>query len=1089
MNPETFTSAQRQRIRALFDEASELSASAQSAWLAAACPDDALVGDAVAQLLRWQNDADEFLENESAAAWLALPQPSVAAELQPGQVYGVYQLMRELGKGGMGVVFLARRTDKVHEEPVAIKFVWPGFGQEAVQRFLDERRILARFNHPNIARLLDGGSAAGGMHYLVMEYVEGQPLTSYCQTQRLNLTERLTLFRTICEAVQYAHRNLVVHRDLKPSNLLVIPAPDGQVGTPKLLDFGIAKLLARDGESAAASTLTRASQQPFTPRYASPEQMRNEPITTATDVYSLGVLLYELLTGVSPYRVATEAMPDLTRAVCEEEPARPSTRLAEQDTASAPPFLPAVLRGDLDRIVLKALQKDATQRYASVEQFSEDLRRYLSGEPVLARPATWRYHVGKYVQRNRAVVTMASLLALTLLGVALVTTEQLRASRSRERTQRRELYAADMRQAGQEWSERNLGRARELVERYQGDLSKIDGVELRGFEWGYLWNALHPLQQTWQHKDDANEIIVSPDGQYAFVAMQNGVIELWNLNTGQFERIFAQQATRIRALALSRDGRRLVSAGDKGMFHVWEVATGQSIMQNSQASAVKIYSAALTQDGAQLLTGGNDGLVNLWDVASRRLQYTLRYSDGWVHGVEFSPDGRWLAAAGTESSELKLWERQTGAALPSLVISSKSFFDLEFSSDGQWLAAATRSSGEVLIWNARSRQLLKTLMVAPPESIWSIAFSADGNQIATAGSGRVIRLWDWVTGSELSQVIAEFEVSTLAFVSDSNRQVLLATNGTTTQVFDFARLRASVSKMPLTSDMTSLALAPDGKTCAYGDASGQLALIDLVTGKQGIFSLTQDLPIEQVAFSPDGKLLAIAYGNSNKTSTVELRDPVTGALRLSSDVLGHYVNAFDFSPDGQTLAIANNDGTFNIRQVSNLQPSLTIRDHPSNVYRIKYAPTGQHLISLHENFYCKGWDARTGQQLFAAPCLGLGGFSPDGKLFASTDKRFNITLRDAATGAAVRVLKGHSNLLGALVFSPDGQRLASGGDDLSIRLWEVTTGHELLAFKGHTRRVTALAFAHDGQALFSGGKDKTLRIWRTATLAGMPTRP
>ncbi len=1074
MNPAPLTPARRQRVKELFDEACEMAPAAQARWLTEVCADDEAVKAEVENLLRAAVAEPSLLEHQVAAELLALP---LAPAL--GQTVGAYRLLREIGQGGMGTVYLAERTDDIPHEPVALKLVRSGLNREAVARFQRERELLARLNHPNIARLLDGGDTETGWLYLVMEYVEGQPITRYCRERSVSLIERLKLFRTVCEAVQFAHQNLIVHRDLKPDNLFVT-----ETGEPKLLDFGIAKLLESDAAVSAPSTLTRASQQPYTPLYASPEQIRNEPITTASDVYSLGVVLYELLTGAKPYRTATEKLPDIIRAVCEEEPERPSVRLAEFIKAAPDNTNPtqlAELRGDLDNIVLKALHKEAAHRYTTVEQFSDDLLRYLSGEPVTARPATWRYRTGKYVRRNRAVVTLASLLALTLLSVALVTTWQLRASRSREREQRRRLYAADMRQAGQDWLERNLGRARELVERYQGDLSKIDGAELRGFEWGYLWNALHPLQQTWQHKDAANEIAVCADGQRAFVAMQNGAVELWNLNTGQFERIFAQQATRIRALALSRDGRRLVSAGDNGVFHVWEVATGQSVMQNPSASTVKIYSAALTRDGAQLLTGGNDSLVNVWDVTSQRLLHSLRYSDGWVNGVEFSPDDRWVVAAGTGSSEVKLWEARTGAALPSLVISSKSLFDLEFSPDGQWLAAATRVSGEVLIWDVKSRQLAQTLTVAPPESFWSLAFSADGKQIATAGAGRVVRLWDWAAKRELSQVVAEFDVSTLAFVPDPTRQVLLVTNGTTTQVFDFARMRAPVAVMPLGSDLVSLALAPDGRTCAYGEASGQLTLTDLATGRQSVLSLTQNLPIEQVAFSADGQTLGVAYGNSNKSSTVELRDPVTGALRLSSGALGHYVNSFDFAPDGLTLATANSDGTFIIRQAATLQPTLTIPDDPSDVYRVKYAPTGRQLISLHENYYCKGWDARTGQPLFAYRCLGLGGFTPDGKLFVSTDNLFNITLRDAATGAAIRVLKGHTNFLSAMAFSPDGQRLASGGDDLSIRLWDVSTGHELLALKGHTRRITALAFAPDGQTLFSGGKDKTLRIWQTAT--------
>lgn len=315
------TPAQHQRIKDLFDEACDLPTAAQADWLAQACPDDAAVRAEVEKLLQWQAAQPEFLEAQSAADLLGIHATNIP-QLVAGRELGPFRLVRELGQGGGGTVYLAERADGAYAQQVAIKLVWPGFGSEALLRFRQEREILARLEHPHIARLLDGGATAEGWHYLVMEYVEGQPLTTYCQAQQLTIPARLALFRSICAAVQYAHQNLIVHRDLKPSNILVT-----QDGTPKLLDFGIAKLLERDAQ---ALTLTGTGQQPFTPLYASPEQIRNEPITTASDVYSLGVLLYELLTGVRPYGANATTPPEQMRAVCEDDPPRPSTVVAER---------------------------------------------------------------------------------------------------------------------------------------------------------------------------------------------------------------------------------------------------------------------------------------------------------------------------------------------------------------------------------------------------------------------------------------------------------------------------------------------------------------------------------------------------------------------------------------------------------------------------------------------------------------------------------------------------------------------------------------------------------------------------------------
>ena len=341
----------------------------------------------------------------------------------PGKARGSapYELLSEIGRGGMGVVYLARRADDEFQRRVAIKLVSGGLADEvALGRFRSERQISASLDHPHIARLLDGGTTAAGEPYFVMEYVEGEPLLSYCETRGLTTRERLRLFQDVCAAVQYAHQNLVVHRDLKPGNILV--TPDGQA---KLLDFGIAKML--DPGTARTGPETSTLYRMLTPDYASPEQVRGQPVTTASDVYALGVVLYELVSGRRPYHVQNPEPAELLRLVCDEDPDKPSTVAAARDVS-----------GDVDAIVMKAMRKEPQLRYLSAEALSEDIARYLQGRPVLARRGTSGYRAGKFVRRHRFGVAAAAVILLALAGGLWATLREARRAREAEaRAERR----------------------------------------------------------------------------------------------------------------------------------------------------------------------------------------------------------------------------------------------------------------------------------------------------------------------------------------------------------------------------------------------------------------------------------------------------------------------------------------------------------------------------------------------------------------------------------------------------------------------------------------------------------------------------
>ena len=432
-----------EKLNRIFAGAVELSATQQSVYLRDACGDDQRLLREAEAILRASNQAarQDFLEADAFAAGAKILAIGSVDDVTVGKTIGNYKVIKEIGRGGMGSIYLAERADFQHR--VALKVIKRGMDtDEIVRRFEQEREVLAALNHPNIARLLDGGTTDDGLPFLVMEYVEGLPLTAYADENGLNVDERLALFRKICSAVAYAHQNLIVHRDLKPSNILV----DSE-GEPKLLDFGIAKLLSPDRSGQTTETGLRL----LTPEYASPEQIRGERVTTTSDVYSLGVLLYELLTGKKPYQITSRNAAEIMRVVCETAPERPSsvvpvsspwpvvdTTQRSKNATTPGTRITRSLKGDLDNIILKALQKDSELRYFSVEQFADDIDRYLSGLPVIARRATLGYQFTKFIERNRTAAAFASVALIAILaGSSIAVWQAVVARQERARAENR----------------------------------------------------------------------------------------------------------------------------------------------------------------------------------------------------------------------------------------------------------------------------------------------------------------------------------------------------------------------------------------------------------------------------------------------------------------------------------------------------------------------------------------------------------------------------------------------------------------------------------------------------------------------------
>ncbi len=649
------------------------------------------------------------------AAHLAPAQANSRVEEQPGSVIGRYKLMEKIGEGGCGMVYVAEQTEPVRRR-VALKVIKLGMDtRSVVARFEAERQALAMMDHPNIAKVLDAGATDTGRPYFVMELVRGVKITEFCDQNQLPTQERLKLFIEVCRAVQHAHQKGIIHRDLKPSNILVT-VNDG-VPVPKVIDFGIAK--ATQGDLTDKTVYTQFQQLIGTPAYMSPEQaeMTSVDINTRTDIYGLGVLLYELLTGKTPFEakeLLEAGLDEMRRTIREREPLRPSTRLntlveAELRTAAKarqtePPKLLHLVRGDLDWIVMKCLEKDRAHRYDTANGLAMDLQRHLSNEPVVARPPSAAYRFQKLVRRNKLVVGAAGAVAVVLLfGGALSTFEAFRARRAerlatekstvaqeqRQRAEgsesaaRQEAYASDINLAQRALAEDNFGLARKLLERYrpekqaEGRKQKAES-DLRGWEWRYLWQQCtsDALLKLWQSKSGVQDLAISRDGKWLAVGeidegAGTAVLDISNLGAPWV--ITNLYPTGLANLAFSPEPL-LAFCGDEHTatnwhqsVHLWNSQTTRKLFDLPPGN----YCAGLafSRDGRSLFASAvnpmsaADGQLTLWRIPEGTLltNYTAfipwpEYGNGYV---AVDPN---LKSAAICGAELQLIDLSNGQA-------------------------------------------------------------------------------------------------------------------------------------------------------------------------------------------------------------------------------------------------------------------------------------------------------------------------------------------------------------------------------------------------------------------------------------------
>ena len=1093
-----------ERVREVFELVWDRAAEERERALNEACADDDALRAQVLGLLQAHAEAGDFLETPpfltgSPDDYFA-PTPDFT-----GRRIGPYELQYEIGRGGMSSVYLGSRVDDEYRRQVAVKLVWPGPDtEEVIRRFKQERQILADLDHPNIARLLDGGTTEDGWPYIVMEYIEGQPITAYCDERRLSINERLKLFQTVCDAVEYAHRNLVIHRDLKPGNILVT-----EEGVVKLLDFGVAKLLTPES-GAEPRALTRTGLHWMTLEYASPEQMREDPITAASDVYSLGALLYELLTGERPFDLADRPLHEVMRTVCNDDPQPPSGRAGRIETkaGSETVKLRRRLRGDLDNIVLTALRKEAHRRYATVEQFSEDITRHLSGQPVKARGDGLGYRAGKFVRRNKTGTAIAATIFIALVATAVFAWRQAR-------EQRRARYAREMQQELESWAENDIAGVNERLERYIPTGREED---LRGFEWRYLWRLGHRELAVLRHDEQADYyfkgfasqwILTMADGGWHYIWDQEtlqriaklkmplsyvdrrlmqaaGVtdghtVKIVDLPAGNVRRSFSDPSTRIAIARLFDDMERAVTGHDDGAVKFWDVAAGR-VVDTLQGRLGRVTTLYFNIDRSRMLVGIDHRVLQLWDVGGKRVLRTFEFEYDLERrlGLSYGHGLFWL---NTLDDTVKFYDIATGRNVATLIDPGNRINFAE--ARGQFLVICGEDKTTKLYEMPGLRRI--ATFTGHTEGVTYVDIAPDGKIMVTASHDRTIRFWEIATQRERAVIKGHVgEIYNVRFFLDGRRLISSGDDGAV-KIWDVDAALEPESLIGHTGRVYSVAFSPDGRMIATASQDRTIKLWDAQTGKALKTFEGSGGQVLCVAFAPDGRRLV----SSGEVTAAFVWDVSTGQVLNRLTGHGAQIHSVTFSPDGRLIATGCDDGYIRLWDAVTGQLLRAIRGHGNTVWSVAFSPDSRTLASGGLDRTVKLWDVATGRDVATLTnhtgAIWSVAFSRDGQRLLTAGADQTAKLWDVKSRREIRAFTGHSNEIFEAAFSPDGKRIATASNDHSVRLWNAETGQELLRLNDHTDQVWSVAFSPDGRTLASGGWDRTVRLRRAAAEGEAPS--
>jgi WD40 repeat protein/serine/threonine protein kinase len=1051
-----------------------------------------------------QGVASELSQSAAGAG----DQPS-AGEFQSAMALGDFRIIREIGRGGMGVVYEAEQLSLGRRVALKVLPFAGALDARQLQRFKNEAQAAAHLHHTNIVPVHAVGCERG-VHYYAMQFIEGRtlaevirelrqqaglqadegvarrgaespeptvspsaaalrplrlcaqpsssttPPVAQLSTQHSGLSTQH--FRQVAswgiqaaEALEYAHDQGIIHRDIKPANLLV----DAK-GNLWITDFGLARVQ-------SDANLTMTGDLLGTLRYMSPEQAlgKRGTVDERTDIYSLGVTLYELLT-LEPAFPGNDRR-QLLRQITEEEP-RPPRRVN--------PTIPK----ELETIILKAIGKTPESRYTTAQGLAEDLRHWLAGEPIKARRSNAWERLVKWVKRKPAVaalllVTGVASLALVGAGVALFSFQIAQEQRKRAEAERDKAtfheYFHYITRVHAGWREGNMVQVEGLLEACPPDR--------RSWEWYYLRRLCHKDLLTLKgHTSWGMTVAYSPDGKLLASSGTDQTVKLWDTATGKVIREWRGHEDAVNDVAFSPDGSRLASASYDRTVMVWDVRTGQEQLK-LEGHKRRVLSVKFSPDGTRLATGSADRTVKVWDAVNG--QEALILPDDHplaVFGVAFSPDGKWLASA-SEDGTIKIRDATTGRAIRTLPHTGGAY-RVAFSPDGTRLAN-TGEDGKVKVWDVANGVLTQTLQGMTGGS--SLAFSPDGTRLAAGSADQSVKVWDLAAGPEASLTLRGHTsaVFSVAFHPDGTRLASTSADQTVkiwglTREPDVQTLRGHARAV------RSVVFDARGQRLASASEDGTVKLWDTATGQARLTLPGHPDAFWSVAFNPDGSQLA--SGDYGRSGSVRIWNLATGQEARRFDHPGG-ARSVAFPPtDGNRLASGGEDGTVRLWDLTTGAVLLTLPGHSGAVRSLAFSPNGRRLASRGEDRTIYVWDVATGRPLLRFQggdrFVGDVAFSPEGNHLAIGDGP-RVKVWDATTGQVILSLISHSNVVRQVVFSPDGARLASASLDGTVKVWDAVSGQEAFTLRGHVGRVLSVVFSPDGHQLATAGGDGTVKVW------------